>query len=84
MSNPEAPMQRPLVQLPNGVILNLDHIRFIGRKELNQFVVFFDGPQGPIISGEDLDLLQEFGIVQVLKTAKKEATKVEEKLVVEA
>lgn len=80
---PEAPIQRPLVELPSGVIIDIAKIAFIAKRELNQYVIYFQNTAvGPFLTGEDLDALREYGIVQKVvvsapAAANDEASKIE-------
>jgi len=71
METREIPFQMPLVELPSGVCIQPSKILFIGRKEINQFVVFMENSQAaPHIDGVDMDALRSVGIVQRLNTPK--------------
>jgi hypothetical protein len=65
----EAQAQRPLVQLPCGIAINMDKVLFIARKELNQYMIFMENCQAsPNITGADLDVMVEYGLVQRLES----------------
>jgi hypothetical protein len=74
MTERKVQFDSPLVELPSGVAIQPSKILFIGRKELNQFVVFMEHSQAaPHIDGTDMDALRDYGIVQRLVEAKGDA-----------
>lgn len=73
----EAQQLLPLLMLPSGVAVRPDKIRVIARKEINEFVLFVEGSgAAPHVTGKDLDVLIEFGVVQVAKPTEKDAPKI--------
>lgn len=76
----EAPVTRPLVELPSGVALRIENINFIARMDLGKFAVHFHATPGlpnnytsPIITTADMDVLREFGIIQRIQASEKDA-----------
>lgn len=59
-----------MLELPSGVILNLEKISWIARQDLNKYVVFMEGmsPKAPFIDGNDLDVLRGLGLIQKIQT----------------
>jgi hypothetical protein len=58
---------KPMAMLPSGVTLNLESILFIARKEINQFAVFYPNTGvAPHITGQDVDTLMAYGLIQKL------------------
>lgn len=64
----EAPLERPLLQLPTGAIVRVEDIAMITRVELNQYVIHFKGVTGvgAKATSEDLEALAAWGMIQKL------------------
>jgi hypothetical protein len=55
------------IKLPNSVIVDADLIQFIGRQELNDYVIFIkDCPMQLKLDGKSLEVLEAFLGVKVL------------------
>ncbi len=74
MTEKAVPAVTPLVRLPSGTTLRVENINFIAKQEINKYAVFF-GSMGnaAIIDGADMDVLEEFGIIQRVVPADKPA-----------